>query len=450
MARILLVEDQESYRLSLGIALKREGWEVLHASSGEEALERLQADEPYDVVITDLKMEGMIDGVEVIRAVKEADPLTEALLLTGYSSVETAIAAMREGAFDYVTKPFSVDELLLRVRNALERRTLRTTVEHFKRAARLEPRFDAIVGQSTVVLELLKRVSRVARADSTVLIYGESGTGKGLIARALHLNSPRRAQPFVEVNCAGIPDSLLESELFGHSRGAFTSAVQAKKGLIEEAHGGSFFLDEISLASPSIQMKLLKVLEDGHLRRLGENEARPIDLRFICATNADLRRSVEAGQFREDLYYRLNVIALEVPPLRERREDIPMLAKHFVEERCEKIGKHIGEISAEAMAVIGRYPWPGNVRELRNAIEHAVVMSEEEAIRLEDLPSHVRGHVDETSTDPVREETSLADLEKRHIAFVLGKRKDMSGAAKVLGISRSTLWRKCKEYGLRE
>ncbi|MBZ0251941.1 MAG: sigma 54-interacting transcriptional regulator, partial [Candidatus Methylomirabilis sp.] len=268
MTKVLLVEDHEGYRLSLGIALKREGWEVLYAGSGEEALELL-ALEDVDAVVADLRLSGAVDGLDVIRAAKRRNPYTEAILMTGFSSVESAIAAMKEGAFDYVTKPFNVEELLVRVKNALERKTLRTTVEEFKRMPAAEPDFGPILCKSEVMLDLLKRVARLARADSTVLITGESGTGKGLIARAIHLNSPRREAPFVEINCAGIPDTLLESELFGHSRGAFTSAVQAKKGLIEEANRGTFFLDEISLASASIQMKLLKVLEDGRLRRLG-------------------------------------------------------------------------------------------------------------------------------------------------------------------------------------
>jgi len=300
-----------------------------------------------------------------------------------------------------------------------------------------------------VMQDICRTLVKVAASDATILLAGESGTGKGLIARAIHHNSPRRERSFVEINCAGLPEPLLESELFGHARGAFTDAKVARKGLIEEATEGSFFLDEIGDASLSIQSKLLKVLEDGQLRRVGENTPRPVNVRFMAATNKDLKKEVEKATFREDLYFRLNVVTVRLPPLRERVDDIPLLAHHFLAELANRAGKPIRELSSGSLEVMKGYPWPGNIRELRNVLEHAVIMSEGDIIQESDLPTFLRT-IPSTNGASDFGEVSLSELERRHIQNLLEKKSDLGTVARILGIGRTTLWRKMKEYGLRK
>ena len=446
MSRILLIEDQESYRTTLGDALAQEH-DVVAVESGEKAVEAAAAD-AFDLVITDLVLGGMT-GLEVIRQLKRLDPYLEVIVMTAYGTVESAVEAMKEGAYDYISKPFNLDEFQLLVSNALERRQLRTTVQRLQKDLQQRYGFQRIVGKSAQMQEISRTLVKVAASDATLLLYGESGTGKGLMARAIHHNSPRRERSFVEINCAGLPEPLLESELFGHARGAFTDAKVARKGLIEEANEGTFFLDEIGDASLAIQAKLLKVLEDGQLRRVGENTPRPVNVRFLAATNKDLKKEVEKASFREDLYFRLNVVSVRLPALRERADDIPLLAQHFLAELASRAGKALREISPGALEVMTSYPWPGNIRELRNVLEHAVIMAEGDVIQEGDLPAFLRST---PSTNGASDfgEVSLSELERRHIQNLLEKKSDLGTVAKILGIGRTTLWRKMKEYGLRK
>jgi DNA-binding NtrC family response regulator len=447
MAKILLIEDQEGYRATLEQALA-EDHDVRAVDSGEKAVE-LAASEPVDLVVTDLKLGGMT-GLEVIRRLKRADAYLEAIVMTAYGTVETAVEAMKEGAYDYISKPFNLDEFQLLVSNALERRELRTTVLRLQKDLQQRYGFQRIIGKSAVMQEISRTLVKVAASDATVLLHGESGTGKGLIARAIHHNSPRRERSFVEINCAGLPEPLLESELFGHARGAFTDAKVARKGLIEEATEGTFFLDEIGDASLAIQSKLLKVLEDGQLRRVGENTPRSVNVRFLAATNKDLKSEVEKGRFREDLFFRLNVVAIRLPPLRERVDDIAMLAHHFLGELASRAGKAIREITPGALDVMKAYHWPGNIREIKNVLEHAIIMADGDVIVEADLPAFLRSAPKGNGATADFGELSLADLERHHIARLLEKKSDLGTVAKILGIGRTTLWRKMREYGLRK
>ncbi|MGH7860045.1 MAG: sigma-54-dependent transcriptional regulator, partial [Candidatus Binatia bacterium] len=421
--------------------------EVVAVESGERALEAAAGD-TFDLVITDLVLGG-ITGVEVVRHLKRTDPYLEVIVMTAYGTVESAVEAMKEGAYDYISKPFNLDEFQLLVSNALERRELRTTVHRLQKDLQQRYGFQRIIGRSAIMQEICRTLVKVAASDATVILSGESGTGKGLIARAIHHNSPRRERSFVEINCAGLPEPLLESELFGHARGAFTDAKVARKGLIEEATEGTFFLDEIGDASLPIQAKLLKVLEDGQLRRIGENTPRPVNVRFLAATNKDLKKEVEKGTFREDLFFRLHVVSVRLPPLRERVDDIPLLALHFLVDLASRAGKAIRELSFGALEVMKSYPWPGNIRELRNVLEHAIIMTEGDVIQESDLPAFLRSM---PSTNGASDfgEVSLSELERRHIQNLLERKSDLGTVAKILGIGRTTLWRKMKEYGLRK
>jgi two-component system response regulator HydG len=447
--RILVVDDDAAMRRSVAIMLRREGYAVHEAAGGAAALEGLER-EPVDLVVTDLRMNGT-SGLDVLRRVKQATPDVEVIMMTAYGSIESAVEAMRLGAFDFVTKPFEVEQVLLRVRNALERRRLKGEVHRLRAEASNSFTLEAIVGASEPIRRILSLVPRAAHADSTVLITGETGTGKELVARAIHGTSGRVAGPFVSVSCAALPESLLENELFGHVKGAFTGAAGARKGLLEEAQGGTFFLDEIGEASPEIQKKLLRVIEEKSVRRLGDNRPLPLDVRIVTATNRDLVGAVEARAFREDLYHRLNVIHIHVPPLRDRAGDVPLLARHFLTLHARRLGRDFTGFAPAALAVLSSYPFPGNVRELNSVVEQAVALGEGPLVERDDLPERLLRPAAAGSAPPppapADRPKSLVELERDAILERIDARKaDLHLVAQDLGISRTTLWRRMKDY----
>ncbi len=445
---VLIVDDEASMRLTLSLLLRGEGFRVAEAGGAAEALRRIERD-GADVVITDLRMEGE-SGVEVLRTVKQLSPASEVIILTAYGTIRSAVEAVKLGAYHYLTKPFEPEELLLVVRKAMERRALMREVEFLRAQLRERWGLDRLVAKGAKMQELLELVSRVADSDATILIQGESGTGKELIARAIHARSRRASHPFVPVECGALTETLLESELFGHVRGAFTGALASKKGLFEEGNRGTIFLDEIGSTPLSTQVLLLRVLQEQTIRRVGSHTAVTIDVRVLAASNRDLRHLVETRAFREDLYYRLNGIVLTVPPLRERQEDVIPLAGHFLRHFAERLGKPVLGISAEAMELLLRYAWPGNVRELEKAIERAVVLGQSETIAPHDLPPALTGSAELDLPRPSRKGLSLAEVEKAHILAVLYEQGwNQARAAEELGISRTTLWRKLKDYGIR-
>ncbi len=384
MALILVVDDEPGIREMLRAALARDGHRVTAASSGEEALARLR-DEGCDLLLTDLAMPGM-DGVELLRRVQEIAPEVPSIVITAYGSKETAIEAMRHGAVNYLEKPFDIEEMRLHVRRALRHRELRD--ENRRLRARIAAERE-IIGHSQAIARVREMVARIAPTDSTVLVTGESGTGKEVIARAIHAASPRREAPFVGINCAAIPSDLLESELFGHVRGAFTGADRARSGLLEAARGGTLFLDEIGDMPPEMQAKLLRVLQERKVRRVGGDQEIPVDVRVIAATHRDLPTLVREGRFREDLYYRIHVIRIDVPPLRERREDLPEFVRHFLRRHAERMGRRIERIEPAFLEALARHDWPGNVRELENVIERAVALAPGDALVPEVLPPEI-------------------------------------------------------------
>jgi two-component system response regulator PilR (NtrC family) len=386
--RILVVDDEPSMRDMLRIVLRRDGFDVTLAENGAQAVALLQQ-QPFDLLLSDIRMPD-VSGVDVLRAAKEINRDIVAFMMTAFASTETAVEAMRLGAVDYFTKPFSMDELRFKVRQHVEASRLKQENVLLKRALNSSHSFSNIIGRSEAMLAIFKMIETIAKTGSTVLITGESGTGKDLVARAVHFNSLRRDHPFVALNCGAVPETLLESELFGHMRGAFTGADTNKKGLIEVAERGTIFLDEIGEMNASMQVKLLRVLQDRRFRRLGGTEEVQADIRVIAATNQDLPKLVTAGRFREDLFYRINVIPIHLPPLRERREDIPLLAEHFLTKYASQMGKPVRMISHEAQELLTRYSWPGNVRELENAIERAVALEQTPAVLAESLPALVR------------------------------------------------------------
>jgi len=442
--RILVVDDQRNMRTTLSMLLKGSGFDVDEAADGVQGAE-MGASEGYDVVITDLRL-GTPDGLAVLRAVKEAQPRTEVIVMTAYGTIESAVEAMRLGAFDYLQKPFSEQELVLKVEKALESRRLRGQVEAFAQEFRERYGFENIIGRSGAVRNLLSRVVRIAPTDVTVLITGESGTGKELIARAVHANSRRADRPFIPVNCAAITETLLESELFGHARGAFTGATTSRKGLLEEADGGTFFFDEIAETTMAFQAKLLRTIQEGEVRRVGDNRAIKVDVRVIAATNVELQEAVEAKRFREDLFYRLNVARFKLPPLRERPEDIPLLVDHFLVTYSHKMGLR-ARLADGIIEKLQAYPFPGNVRELENMVEQAVALASGGVITLDDILPEVAPHKEEAAD---RTLAGIVDrAEKVAIEDALrtsaGNREK---AATALGISATTLWRKMTRLGV--
>jgi two-component system response regulator PilR (NtrC family) len=457
--RILVVDDEPSMRELLQIVLRREGYSVRLAENGRAALASLER-EPADVLISDIKMPDM-NGVDVLREAKRIDPDLVGIMVTAFASTETAVEALRLGAYDYLTKPFDVDELKAKVRNALERRVLRQENVLLKRALRSTSEFSSIIGSSKVMHAVFDLIETVAPTNSTILITGESGTGKELVARAIHFNSLRHERPFVALNCGALPETLLESELFGHVRGAFTGAAGNKKGLIETAERGTVFLDEISEMSPMMQVKLLRVLQERKFRRVGGVEEIDADIRIIAATNRDLGRMVGEGKFREDLFYRINVIPVQLPPLRERREDIPVLAEHFLAKYRTQMGKTTTGVSPEALHALEAFDWPGNVRQLENIIERAVALERTQTIQIDSLPLDVsrRGpeRTDATGAEPIALPEAGLDLprhletqEREYVAKALRQsagRHDK--AARLLGISPRQFRYLLDKYALR-
>jgi two-component system, NtrC family, response regulator HydG len=448
MADILIVDDEPAARMTLSILLRKRGHRVVQAEGAKAAAKTL-AEMAFDLVVTDLRMPDG-DGLEVLRAARGHCPEASVILLTAYAGWESAKEAMRLGAFDYFEKGKEPDEFLHRVDKALEETGLRRENENLRRQVRERYSLPGIIGHSKEMQQALDLVMRVAPTDATILIQGESGTGKEVIAKAIHHTSPRTQHPFVAVNCGALPEPLLESEIFGHVKGAFTGATAHKKGLFEEAHGGTFFLDEIGDMPLSLQVKFLRVLQEGEIRRVGSNQATSVDVRVLAATNRDLGQLMQQGQFREDLYYRLNVIPLALPPLRERREDIPALAEHFLRRFGDKQHRPLS-LTANAVERLLRYPWPGNVRELENAMERTAILARNDLIGPDELPPHIASGTPLGPAPVLPREQTLAEVEKSHILQTLERCGwNHSQAAEALGIGRTSLWRKLKEYQIEE
>ena len=446
MLSILVVDDEDEVRSILIMLLEEHGYMVTGATTVTEALQRINED-VYDLIITDLRLDDM-SGIEVLKAAKQTDPTMEVILLTGYGTVESAVEAMKLGAFDYIRKPWVTDELLVRVERALSRKRMTEEIERLRDRLKKERDFDTIVTESEEMKEVLLLVAKVAESDSPIMLQGESGTGKELLARAIH-STGRPNGPFVPINCSALPETLLESELFGYMRGAFTGATSNKKGLFEEAHNGTLFMDEIGDMSPAIQVKILRALDRGEIRRVGSNTQFYVNARLVTATNKNIETLVSEGNFREELYYRLNVISIFIPPLRERRSDIIPLAKHFLKMYGLKMNKEVLKLSTDTRQLMVKYDWPGNVRELENAIERAVVLAQHDTISPEDLPFSNQFQQPSILRQASHGNWNLKRLEREYILSVLEEfSSNHSQAAKRLGIARNTLWRKLKEYGV--
>ena len=441
-AKILVADDEAIVRESLRDWLSDCGYQVFIAENGHQALEIIEK-ERLSIVIADLVMPGM-DGIELMKRAKDILPNIEVIIITAYGSITTAIAAMKEGAYDYIEKPFCPERAELLVKKLVEHQGL--IEENISLHQKLEERyrFENIIAKSPKMQQVIEVIKVVARSNATVLIMGDSGTGKELVARALHSQSHRRGKPFIAVSCAALPESLLESELFGHEKGSFTGAYTQKKGKFEIANRGTLFLDEIGEMSANIQVHLLRVLEEKEFTRVGGNELVKVDVRVVSATNKDIRKAIANGQFREDLYYRLNVVTIELPPLRERKEDIPLLAQHFLKKFAVENQKEITGFSPDATDFLLKYEWPGNVRELENAIERAVILAKNSNIEVTDLPR--QNLLLARSASPGKR---LEEVEKNHILDILTETQgNYSEAARILGISRMTLYNKARAYGL--
>jgi two-component system, NtrC family, response regulator PilR len=454
--RILVVDDERSMRELLAIVLRREGYEVLLAENGKSAVDTLER-ESVDLLISDIKMPDL-SGVEVLRAAKKIDQDILGIMITAFASTDSAVEAMRLGACDYLSKPFDIDLLKMKVREKIENRQLRQENVLLKRTLGLSHQFSNIIGRSEPMLEVFKMIETVAKTNSTILLTGESGTGKGLVAQAIHFHSLRRDRPFVALNCGALPETLLESELFGHMRGAFTGADSNKKGLLEVAEKGTVFLDEIGEMSAVMQVKLLRVLQERRFRRVGGLEELQADIRVIAATNQDLAKLVGDGRFREDLFYRINVIPISLPPLRDRREDIPLLAEHFLAKYCEQMGKSIAGISQAAMDLLVQHEWPGNIRELENVLERAVALESTPAVLAESLPPSIRGEspkaavgmFDALPEGGINLEAHVQEIERGFIAQALERAGGVQvKAAELLGMSFRSFRYYVKKYNLR-
>ncbi|HCM27979.1 MAG TPA: transcriptional regulator [Treponema sp.] len=443
--KLLIVDDEKNIREGLGTALELDGYEIALAADGDAGWKRFQRGD-VDLVITDLRMPG-ISGEELLKRISSETPGVPVIVLTGHGTVETAVEAMRNGAYDFLTKPVNLDRLSLLVKRALSNRELALQNRRLMEDLERKKEFDNIVGTSAAMRKVFDTVRRVAPTKASVLITGESGVGKELIADALHELSPRKGKPLVKVHCAALASTLLESELFGHEKGAFTGAAGRRRGRFELAHEGTLFLDEIGEIDQNVQIKILRVLQDKKFERVGGEDTLEVDVRIIAATNRELKAEIEKGNFREDLFYRLNVVNIHVPPLRERKDDIPLLAASFLKEFARENGKKIEGLEARARAALYAYDWPGNIRELRNCLESAVVMSKGAVVALDDLPPSVRP-TGEQGWMRIPVGTTLAEAEKVVIRETLSANKgNKSRAAEVLDIGRKTLHRKLAEYG---
>jgi DNA-binding NtrC family response regulator len=444
---ILIVEDEELMRAILRELLETEGYKVFSADSAETALQ-IFTTEDIALTLTDIKMRGM-DGLELLDQIKTVDEDALVIIMTAYSSVDSAIAALRKGAYDYITKPFVNEDLLQTVKNAVRQRELFRENRQLRRELNKQYSFAEIIGTSESLQSVFRLVEKVSATNVNILISGESGTGKELVAKAIHHHSPRSNKPFIAVNCGALPESLLESELFGHTKGAFTDAKTDKKGLFRSAEGGTLFLDEIGEIPQSLQVKLLRALQEHEVTPVGASVPVKFDARIIAATNRNLEEEVASGNFRDDLFYRLNVIEIYLPPLRERREDIPLLAKHFAQKIAREQNAPEKAIAKEAMSALAAYNWPGNIRELQNAVERAYILSSGEEIDAESLPPKITaglGNAFETR-DAEGYRPTLEEIERRYILEVLDSTgEDKSEAANILGIDLSTLYRKLKRY----
>jgi two-component system response regulator HydG len=439
--QIMIVDDELVVRESFYHWFAKSGHLVDTAARGEEALTKLEK-QVFDVLFVDIKMPGM-NGIELLERVKQEYPDTIVIIITAYGSIESAIQAMKIGASDYLLKPFKPDQLSLALEKVAQQRRLNSEYRYLKGCLEKMTRFDNIIGQSLPMKKIYELIPEVAQSDISVLLSGETGTGKELIAKAIHAKSPRAHLPFIAINCGAIPDSLLESELFGHQKGAFTGATHARKGFLEVVSGGTLFLDEIGEISPKMQVDLLRVLEEKQITALGSRESTAVDFRLISATRQNLDAAVKSGTYREDFYYRINVIQIRVPPLRERKEDIPLLAEHFINKYSQETSKQVDRVSRDAVALLKQYDWPGNVRELENAVERAVVLSRSRTLKAGDFAFL------QTPTAIADHPPTLQEMEKSYIEKVLtGSDWNITQASAVLGIHRATLYKKIKHLGL--
>jgi len=449
MANILIVDDEKNLCRSLSITLEEWGHKTTEASSGEEAIESITK-EIYDVVLTDLVME-KVDGIDLLRKVKELSPYTEVLLMSAHGTITKAVEAMRQGAYDFIVKPFSMDHLEMLLKKVLSQMTLKQTVKHLKAVLADHYLFEDIVAVSPSMREVMHQVALIADWSVPVLIQGESGVGKELVALAVHHLSGRSKEPFIPINCGAFPDTLLDSELFGHSKGAFTGALVNKRGLIEEADGGTLFLDEIGEAPAALQVRLLRFLDNGHFRRVGEVIERYANVRIIAASNRDLAKDIKEGNFREDIFYRLSVAVISIPPLKERKEDISALTQRFLEMYSKRMNRPVARLHPEVYSLFQSYSWPGNVRELENTIEHALIMAKSDEIRIKNLPPKFYKVEKKIKDFPIENNVALEEVEKSYILSVLKKTGgNKKKAAEILNISRTTLISRIKSWGIGE
>jgi len=450
--RILLIDDEENFRHMLSVILKKRGYDVDTANNGSDGLKKADTGS-YDTVLCDIRMPEM-DGLEFLKEAQKAGCEATIIMMSAYGTLDTAIEAMKLGAYDYISKPFKPDEIVLTLKKAEERERLRRENLFLKREVQKEYSFENIISKNERMKQIFDTIRKVAKYKSTILIAGESGTGKELVAKAIHFNSDRSNQPFIPVNCGAIPENLLESELFGHTKGSFTNAVRTKKGLFEEADGGTMFLDEIGELPLQLQVKLLRVLQDGEIRRIGDSKAITIDVRIIAATIKDLEKELREDKFRDDLFYRLNVLPIKIPPLRDRKEDVPLLVDHFIDKYSRELNNPIQGISPEALNCLLSFSWKGNVRELENVIERAIVLTDSNQIQVENLPIEIQNPKEESRVSSLSEELSIKKasryLEMDLIKKALHKTNgNHTHASKLLEISHRALLYKIKEYGIK-